>query len=80
MGFPVGLNGSRSGGLVLLVKRVMCSNGGAPPNPFPRERENMRVRWWRLGGSGGRRMIFILLSQGEGRGEGEDSFPEFYSR
>ena len=54
--------------------------GGAPPNPFPRERENMRVRWWRLGGSGGRRMIFILLSQGEGRGEGEDSFPEFYSR
>ena len=35
----------------------------------------MRVRWWRLGGSGGRRMIFIPLSQGEDRGEGEASFP-----
>ena len=27
MGFPVGLNCSRSGGLALLVKRMMCSNG-----------------------------------------------------
>ena len=80
MGFHVGLNGSRNGGLVLLVKRVMFGDGGSHPTPSSREKEKMRVRWWRLGGSGGRRMNFLPLSQGEGRGEGEDSFPEFYSR
>ena len=78
-GFPVKVKRFKEWWLSLLVKRVMCSNrltltlsqaeGGKDAGAL------VEIGWFR-----GRRLILLPPSQGEDRGEGEASFPEFYSR